>query len=163
MLPYVDFLFGNENEARAFARSEGWDTDNCAEIALRIAGMPKASGHRGRTVVVTQGCDPTVVAQNGTVRLFPVIPIPKEKLVDTNGRDRPLCCLGPVCALGRSQPPCRRRRGLVRGRLPVPAGLRQDDRRVRAGGQLCRQRHHPAERVHLPREARLCLGLRDPV
>ena len=35
-LPYVDFLFGNETEAAAFAESEGWDTKDAGEIALRV-------------------------------------------------------------------------------------------------------------------------------
>lgn len=28
--------FGNENEARAFAKSEGWETEDVEEIALRV-------------------------------------------------------------------------------------------------------------------------------
>ncbi len=28
--------FGNENEARAFAKSEGWETDDVEDIALRV-------------------------------------------------------------------------------------------------------------------------------
>ena len=37
-------------------------------------------------VVITQGADPTVVAQaDGTVTQHPVIPLAKEQLVDTNG------------------------------------------------------------------------------
>jgi sugar/nucleoside kinase (ribokinase family) len=42
-MPYIDFLFGNETEARAFAASEGWDTQDVAEIALKVlAGPPQA-------------------------------------------------------------------------------------------------------------------------
>ncbi|KAF8064558.1 ADK1 [Scenedesmus sp. PABB004] len=84
-LPYVDFLFGNENEAATFAESEGWETRDVAEIALRISRMPKANGSRCRTVVITQGAAPTVVAAGGRATLFPVIPLPADKLVDTNG------------------------------------------------------------------------------
>jgi adenosine kinase len=47
--------------------------------------MPKQNGSRGRTVVITQGSAATVVAVNGKVTLYPVIALPKEKLVDTNG------------------------------------------------------------------------------
>ena len=36
-MPYIDFLFGNETEARAFAASEGWGTQDVAEIALKVA------------------------------------------------------------------------------------------------------------------------------
>lgn len=47
--------------------------------------MPKQNGSRGRTVVITQGSSPTVVAVNGRVTLYPVIALPADKLVDTNG------------------------------------------------------------------------------
>ena len=36
-LPYVDFLFGNETEAAAFAETEGWETKDISEIALKVA------------------------------------------------------------------------------------------------------------------------------
>lgn len=85
LLPYVDFLFGNENEARAFAKSEGWETGDIEDIALRISRMPKQNGCRPRTVVITQGADATVVAVNARTNTFPVTRIPSEKLVDTNG------------------------------------------------------------------------------
>lgn len=86
LLPLVDLLVGNEGEAAAFAASEGWDAGlTVPEIALRISGLPKASGHRGRVVVITQGASPTVVAAEGAVTLHPVIPLAKEQLVDTNG------------------------------------------------------------------------------
>jgi len=84
-MPYMDFLFGNETEAQTFAESEGWETRDVAEIALKIAKLPKENGARCRTVVFTQGAEPTVVAHNGRVTLYPVIYLPKEKLVDTNG------------------------------------------------------------------------------
>ena len=35
-LPYVDYLFGNETEAAAFAESEGWSTSDIAEIAVKV-------------------------------------------------------------------------------------------------------------------------------
>ncbi|KAL4459058.1 hypothetical protein ABPG75_013923 [Micractinium tetrahymenae] len=85
LMPYVDYLFGNENEARAFAKSEGWDTEDVEEIALRISRYAKASGVRPRTVVITQGADPTVVALHGRIQKFPVTRVPADKLVDTNG------------------------------------------------------------------------------
>jgi len=83
-LPYVDFLFGNETEARTWAETEGWETDNVEFIATRLSLISSAKA-RKRTVVITQGCDPTIVAINGHVTKYPVIELPKEKLVDTNG------------------------------------------------------------------------------
>ena len=70
-LPYCDFLFGNESEALAFAEAEGWAERSVEEIALKVSGMPKASGHRARVVVFTQGSEATVVAKDGRVSLYP--------------------------------------------------------------------------------------------
>lgn len=85
LMPYVDFLFGNENEARTFAKTEGWETEDVEEIALRVSRMSKNNGCRPRTVVFTQGADPTVVAAGGKIAKFPVTRVPEDKLVDTNG------------------------------------------------------------------------------
>lgn len=52
---------------------------------MKISEWPKASGKHKRITVITQGADPVVVAEDGKVTLFPVIPLPKEKLVDANG------------------------------------------------------------------------------
>ncbi|GAB4833635.1 Adenylate kinase 2 [Ancistrocladus abbreviatus] len=84
-LPYMDFVFGNETEARTFSKVHGWETDNVEEIAVKISQWPKASGAHKRITVITQGADPVVVAEDGKVKKFPVILLPKEKLVDTNG------------------------------------------------------------------------------
>ena len=114
----MDYVFGNETEARTFARVHGWEvrlmllliitvremnlflypfvtpfetcsyffqTENVEEIAIKISQLPKASGTHKRITVITQGADPVVVAEDGKVKLFPVILLPKEKLVDTNG------------------------------------------------------------------------------
>ncbi|KAG0493790.1 hypothetical protein HPP92_004784 [Vanilla planifolia] len=85
VLPYVDFLFGNETEARTFSKVHGWETENVEEISLKISALPKASGTHKRITVITQGSDAVVVAEDGKVKLYPVILLPKEKLVDTNG------------------------------------------------------------------------------
>lgn len=47
---------------------------------LQISRMPKENGARARTVVITQGKDPTVVAVEGKVTLFPVIALPQVRL-----------------------------------------------------------------------------------
>lgn len=93
-LPYADFLFGNETEARAFAESEGWATADVAEIARKAAAAPRADGvEQPRVVVFTQGADATVVAtqklgageEGVTVETFDVPAVPKAEIVDTNG------------------------------------------------------------------------------
>ncbi|KAL4605468.1 hypothetical protein ACB092_09G031300 [Castanea dentata] len=85
-LPYVDYLFGNEVEAKTFSKVHGWETENVEEIALRLSRWPKASGtHKRIVVILTQGVDPIVVAEDGKVKTFPVVLLSKDKIVDTNG------------------------------------------------------------------------------
>merc|ERR1719198_2748123 len=69
-LPYVDYLFGNETEAVTFAESESWTEKSIPEIAKKIAALPKKNG-KSRTVVITQGKDPTIVVQDGVVTEYP--------------------------------------------------------------------------------------------
>lgn len=83
-LPYVDYLFGNETEARTWAETEGWESTDVEFIAVRLSLIPSAKD-RKRTVIITQGCDPTIVCINGHITKHPIIELPKEKLVDTNG------------------------------------------------------------------------------
>ncbi|XWS66871.1 hypothetical protein CRYUN_Cryun05aG0238200 [Craigia yunnanensis] len=90
VLPYMDFVFGNEAEARTFSKVHGWELFLLSRLmmlqrALKISQWPKASGTLKRITVITQGADPVVVAEDGKVKQFPVILLPKEKLVDTNG------------------------------------------------------------------------------
>jgi len=83
-MPFVDVLFANETEAAALGAARGWGED-VATVALKCCDLPKASGRRGRTVVFTQGADCTIVASAGAVKTYPVPPLAKELLVDTNG------------------------------------------------------------------------------
>merc|ERR1712113_622380 len=59
--------------------------DDLKEVALKVASSPKKNDKRPRTVVFTQGSSSTIVACNGTVKEYAVVPLPKEQLVDTNG------------------------------------------------------------------------------
>merc|ERR1711933_134171 len=83
-MPDIDFLFGNETEAQTWADVSGWDCTDVAFIATRLSLIPTKKS-RKRTVVITQGKDPTIVAINGHVTQYPITPLPAEKLVDTNG------------------------------------------------------------------------------
>lgn len=85
VLPYADFVFGNESEAAAFAANNGFEGLPIADIALRISAMPKANGARGRIVIITQGSHATVIAEGGKARSIDVPKVPKERIVDTNG------------------------------------------------------------------------------
>ena len=86
VLPYADFVFGNESEAAAYGEANGLPAGaSVADVALAIAALPKASGTRARVVVITQGADATVVAQDGAVRALPVDKVDAATIVDTNG------------------------------------------------------------------------------
>ena len=84
VMPYTDIVFANESEAAAYGEAHGYGSDLGA-IALKLAAQPKASGTRPRIVVFTQGSLPTIVASEGKVTSFPVEPLPRELLIDTNG------------------------------------------------------------------------------
>merc|ERR1711959_691288 len=83
-LPYVDFLFGNETEARTWAETEGWETQDVAFIATRLSLIPSAK-NTGRFVVITQGADGTIIAHRGHCTEYPILKLDKSKIVDTNG------------------------------------------------------------------------------
>ncbi|KAI9837474.1 MAG: hypothetical protein M1819_007122 [Sarea resinae] len=88
--PYWDVLIGNETEALAYAESHNLDTKDIPTIAKHLAQLPKKNTSRPRTIFITQGLDPTIVATGNasgeaTVKSFSVIPIPKEEINDTNG------------------------------------------------------------------------------
>lgn len=84
-MPYVDILFGNENEASAFSTAMDFGTSDIKEIALKTAALPKEDESRPRMVVFTQGALPTVVVEGGEVKEYPVIELKEGELVDTNG------------------------------------------------------------------------------
>lgn len=44
-----------------------FQTEDIKEIALKLAALPKASGTHKRVAVITQGSDPTVIAEDGKV------------------------------------------------------------------------------------------------
>jgi len=84
--PFVDFLFCNEAEGAEMAKKLGWATDDLKKVALDLTTFgKKANGKRVRTVVITQGRDPTIVANEGKVSVHPVKPVDQSKVVDTNG------------------------------------------------------------------------------
>ncbi|KAJ3113928.1 adenosine kinase [Physocladia obscura] len=85
LAPYWDLIFGNESEALAYAESHGLETKEIVEIAKVLSKLPKVNETRKRTVIITQGRDPTIVAIDGEVTVFPVVEVSADKIVDTNG------------------------------------------------------------------------------
>lgn len=92
-LPYVDYVIANESEAAAYAESHGLavDTSDVVAIAKEVAKLPKANAKRNRTVVFTQGTEPTVTVtydastEQFEVKQYNVRELAAEKITDTNG------------------------------------------------------------------------------
>ena len=74
-----------KDEATTFAGAFNLGTTDVKKIALAISMLPKENGSKGRTVIITQGSDPVVCAENGAVVEFPAEKLPASKIVDTNG------------------------------------------------------------------------------
>ncbi|CAI9743284.1 adenosine kinase-like isoform X2 [Octopus vulgaris] len=84
VLPYIDYLFGNEEEALEFGKMCEFDTEDVEEIACKASLLPKENAARPRIVIFTRGANSTVVAKEGKVEKYEVIPISLEEIVDTN-------------------------------------------------------------------------------
>jgi adenosine kinase len=84
LMPMVDYLFANEAEALEFAKSEGWTETDVAAVAAKIS-LLSSEKSTPRTVVITQGADPTIIARSGELETYPINPLTKEQIVDTNG------------------------------------------------------------------------------
>ncbi|XP_054272339.1 uncharacterized protein LOC128992666 isoform X2 [Macrosteles quadrilineatus] len=70
VFPYIDVLFGNETEARSFAKeSQFEEVNDVSQIALKLSCLPKNNLSRTRIVVITQGPDPVVVAEAQSLNL----------------------------------------------------------------------------------------------
>ncbi|EDV98687.1 adenosine kinase isoform X2 [Drosophila grimshawi] len=87
VMPYVDIIFGNEAEAKAFATAQGWAADeDLREIGRRLVALDKLNSARPRIAILTQGCDPVLLIQHDApVQEFPVTRLAVHEIVDTNG------------------------------------------------------------------------------
>ena len=90
VMPYTDYVFCNETEARAYSASHNWGTEDVVEITKKLAQLPKKNTARPRVAVVTQGTLPTITAEvkadgEVAVKEFSVREIPSCDINDTNG------------------------------------------------------------------------------
>lgn len=85
MLPYVDYLFGNEDEFAAFAETSKIESTDLKVIGKHISKLPKENKARKRMVLMTQGHLPCYVIKGDQVQQFPTLAIKAEDIVDTNG------------------------------------------------------------------------------
>jgi len=84
-LPFVDYLFGNESEAEALGEKMGLEDKSVKGVALELSKLQKTNDKRTRAVVITQGSESTVIAQDGKVREYAVTKLAPESIVDVNG------------------------------------------------------------------------------
>jgi len=86
VLKYTDILFGNEDECAALAKALGLEdeTDDVAN-AKAFSTACLDDGASPRTVVITRGLEPVIVACGENATLYSVPRVEKEKIVDTNG------------------------------------------------------------------------------
>jgi len=84
LIPYTDIVFGNESEAQSFADAHDFKSNDIKEIALKIANLPK-KGPKSRIVVITQGALSTMVATDGIIKEYSIIPIKSSDIIDTTG------------------------------------------------------------------------------
>lgn len=94
LMPYCDYIFGNENEMTTWAATQGEEEAKLStlEATKLMATKPeKANKKRARVVICTQGTDPTIVAvknegkEEVEVHEYPVATIEKAQINDTNG------------------------------------------------------------------------------
>lgn len=90
-IPYCDYIIANESEAAAYAEAHGLDTTDVATIAKHVAKLPKVNTQKPRTVVFTQGTEPTVTvvydaaSDSFDVNEYTVRELAADDVVDTNG------------------------------------------------------------------------------
>jgi adenosine kinase len=85
LLPYCDIIIGNESEAEAFAKKQGYADASPRAVAQKLFELPHLNQKRERIAIVTQGARPTIVVTKAGVREFQVPRVPEEELVDVNG------------------------------------------------------------------------------
>ena len=89
VLEYADIVVGNETEAETYAENDfekgSYSTDR-KDIAKKIAALPyQRKEGKSRVVIITEGCDPCILVENGVISEHPVTKLTCEQIVDTNG------------------------------------------------------------------------------
>merc|ERR1719233_1258602 len=83
VIELADFVFGNEDEAKAYGETQHLMDKSPASIARYLAKVPSKKGLR--TAVITQGSERTIMARtDGLYMEVPVAPLDPSKIVDVN-------------------------------------------------------------------------------
>jgi len=83
VLPYADYVIGNEHEGAAFGKKY-FNTDDLKETARGIAKLKKNSD-RPRIAIITHGSNPVIVAVGDEVTEYPVPALEQSLIIDANG------------------------------------------------------------------------------
>lgn len=82
VLPYATHIIANETEAAAYAESFGL---KCDTTDLEAIAKSLIADDSNKTIIFTHGLEPTVLVTNKETKTFPVKPLEKSKIEDTNG------------------------------------------------------------------------------
>jgi len=89
ILPYTDYLIGNEAEAEAWASANGLpDPKDLPAVAKKLAQQPKSNPTRDRVVIFTHGAKATIAVSSSdpdNYKTYTVNALKDEDIVDTNG------------------------------------------------------------------------------
>jgi len=85
IFPYVQIVFTNQDEAKSFAKANNIQFSDIKDLAIQISKLKPSLIKKPRTVIITQGCDPVIVATGDKAAEYPVAKISKDKIVDLNG------------------------------------------------------------------------------
>lgn len=89
-IEHADFVFCNEDECDEYGKAIGIEAGKREEIAKAIVALPKKNQLRQRSVIITQGSRPVIIASQdeaGALKteLVELDKIDKSTIVDTNG------------------------------------------------------------------------------
>jgi len=91
ILPYIDYLIGNEAEAEAWASANGLpDPKDLPAVAKKLAQQPKSNPTRDRVVIFTHGAQETIAVSSSCPdgdepKRYAVKALEDNRIVDTNG------------------------------------------------------------------------------
>ncbi|XP_072048417.1 uncharacterized protein [Amphiura filiformis] len=87
IFPYIDILFGNEEEVKALEKELQLknDCNTTQEIVFQVGQLLEKQRGKPCTVVITQGNKSTVVYHDSKLTEYPVVAVPPACIVDTCG------------------------------------------------------------------------------
>lgn len=91
MIKYADYVFGNEEEFKVFGETFGFESESLLDVTKQLSQMEKIDSSKPRTVITTQGKEPTLYALHNfetketETKEVPVELISADQIVDLNG------------------------------------------------------------------------------